>query len=76
MCLLTSCSRIVLIVIVTQEINSDFMEPEGPLLYSQKPVIVQSALICFREQTTPCPVLVQQQWMLQCSTHREVKVMT
>jgi hypothetical protein len=52
------------------------MESEGSFIHSQEPATVQSALICFREQTTLCPVLVQQQWTLQCSTQGEVKVMT
>jgi hypothetical protein len=52
------------------------MESEGSLMCSQEPATVHSALFSFREQTTICPVLVQQQWMLQCSTQAEVKVMT
>jgi hypothetical protein len=52
------------------------MESDGLLMCSQEPATVQFALICFREQTTLCPVLVQQQWMLQWSTQGEVKVMT
>jgi hypothetical protein len=52
------------------------MESEGSLMCSQDLATVQSALISFREQTTICPVLVQQQWMLQCRIQAEVKVMT